>query len=155
DSTDDPTHGAQEGTAYHGYYGQHMYHPLLIFDGDTAQLITALLRPGNAHASRGVRSVLRVLVPLLRAWHDCPSAPAPPGSHAAAAPRWAHAPPWAWRHARRVCVPAGGRCALACSAMAGLPVGSRSALAGCGARGDAAVCVGGRSEASVVLQDHG
>src|ERR687883_658581 len=67
DSTDDPTHGAQEGTAYHGYYGQHMYHPLLLFDGQTDQLITALLRPGNAHASRGVRSVLRVLVPLLRA----------------------------------------------------------------------------------------
>jgi hypothetical protein len=67
DSTDDPTHGAQEGTAYHGYYGQHMYHPLLLFDGETDQLISALLRPGNAHASRGVRSVLRVLVPLLRA----------------------------------------------------------------------------------------
>jgi Transposase DDE domain group 1 len=67
DSTDDPTHGAQEGTAYHGYYGQHMYHPLLLFDGETDQLITALLRPGNAQASRGVVSVLRVLVPLLRA----------------------------------------------------------------------------------------
>jgi hypothetical protein len=67
DSTDDPTHGAQEGTAYHGYFGQHMYHPLLLFDGQTDQLITALLRPGNAHASRGVLSVLRVLVPLLRA----------------------------------------------------------------------------------------
>jgi hypothetical protein len=67
DSTDDPTHGAQEGTAYHGYYGQHMYHPLLLFDGETDQLITALLRPGNAHASRGVVSVLRVLVPRLRA----------------------------------------------------------------------------------------
>jgi hypothetical protein len=67
DSTDDPTHGEQEGTAYHGYYKQHMYHPLLIFDGETDQLITALLRPGTAHASRGVVSVLRVLVPLLRA----------------------------------------------------------------------------------------
>jgi Transposase DDE domain group 1 len=67
DSTDDPTHGTQEGSAYHGYYGQHMYHPLLLFDGDTDQLITALLRPGNAHASRGVVSVLRVLVPRLRA----------------------------------------------------------------------------------------
>jgi Transposase DDE domain group 1 len=67
DSTDDPTHGAQEDSRYHGYYRQHMYHPLLIFDGHTDQLITALLRPGNAHASRGVLSVLRVLVPLLRA----------------------------------------------------------------------------------------
>ena len=67
DRTDDPTHGQQEGTAYHGYYGQHMYHPLLLFDGETDQLITALLRPGTAHASRGVLSVLRVLVPALRA----------------------------------------------------------------------------------------
>jgi hypothetical protein len=40
---------------------------LLLFDGETDQLITALLRPGNAHASRGVLSVLRVLVPRLRA----------------------------------------------------------------------------------------
>jgi hypothetical protein len=67
DSTDDPTHGHQEGSAYHGYYNQHMYHPLLLFDGETDHLITALLRPGTAHASRGVVSVLRVLVPLLRA----------------------------------------------------------------------------------------
>jgi hypothetical protein len=67
DSTDDPTHGDQEGSKYHGYYGQHMYHPLLLFDGQTDQLITALLRPGNAHASRGVLGVLRVLVPALRA----------------------------------------------------------------------------------------
>jgi hypothetical protein len=66
DSTDDPTHGHQEGTAYHGYYEQYMYHPLLVFDGDTHQLITALLRPGKAHASRGVLSVLRVLVRTLR-----------------------------------------------------------------------------------------
>jgi hypothetical protein len=67
DSTDDPTHGDQEGSTYHGYYGQHMYHPLLLFDGHTDQLITALLRPGNAHASQGVLGVLRVLVPILRA----------------------------------------------------------------------------------------
>lgn len=71
DSTDDPTHGQQEGSAYHGYYDQHMYHPLLLFDGDTQQVITALLRPGNAHASRGVISVLRVLVRALRRrWPD-------------------------------------------------------------------------------------
>jgi len=67
DSTDDPTHGDQEGSAFHGYYNQHMYHPLLVFDGQTDQLITAILRPGNAHASRGVLSVLRVLVGHLRA----------------------------------------------------------------------------------------
>lgn len=67
DSTDDPTHGEQEGSAYHGYYRQHMYHPLLIYDGHTNQLITAVLRPGAVHASRGVVSVLKRLVAALRA----------------------------------------------------------------------------------------
>ena len=75
DSTDDPTHGHQEGTAYHGYYGQHMYHPLLVFDGDTRHLICALLRPGTVHASRGVITVLRVLVRAIRArWPGVPIA---------------------------------------------------------------------------------
>jgi hypothetical protein len=67
DGTDDPTHGAQEGSAYHGYYQQHMYHPLLIFDGETDQLLTALLRPGTVHASRWVVAVLRRLVRRIRA----------------------------------------------------------------------------------------
>lgn len=67
DGTDDPTHGDQEGAAYHGYYQQHMYFPLLIFDGDTGQLVTAVLRPGTAHGSHGVVSVLKRLVPRLRA----------------------------------------------------------------------------------------
>src|SRR4051812_39535609 len=66
DGTDDPTHGQQEGSAYHGYYRQHMLHPLLIFDGQTHQLITAVLRPGNAHGSAGVVSVLKRVVRALR-----------------------------------------------------------------------------------------
>jgi hypothetical protein len=67
DSTDDPTHGEQEGSRYHGYFRQHMFHPLLIFDGETDQLICAILRPGNAHAGRGAVAILRRLVALLRA----------------------------------------------------------------------------------------
>lgn len=67
DSTDDPTHGDQEGSAYHGYYQQHMYHPLLIFDGTTDQLITAVLRPGTVHASRGVVGILQRIVAAMRA----------------------------------------------------------------------------------------
>ena len=66
DGTDDPTHGRQEQTAYHGYSRQHMYHPLLIFDGTTGQLITAVLRPGTVHASRGVVPILRRVVAVLR-----------------------------------------------------------------------------------------
>jgi hypothetical protein len=67
DSTDDPTHGAQEGSAYHGYFRQHMYHPLLVFDGETGQFITAILRPGTAHAGHGALAILRRLVARLRA----------------------------------------------------------------------------------------
>ena len=67
DGTDDPTHGDQEGSAYHGYFRQHMYHPLLAFDGDSGQLITAILRPGNAHGSRGVVAVLKRLARAIRA----------------------------------------------------------------------------------------
>ena len=71
DGTADPAHGEQEGVAYHGYYRQHMYHPLLVFDGDTGHLITAVLRPGNVHGSRFVVLVLRRLLRKLRAaWPD-------------------------------------------------------------------------------------
>src|SRR4051794_14876674 len=73
DGTDDPAHGEQEGVRYHGYYRQHMYHPLLVFDGDTGHLITAVLRPGNVHGSRFVVLVLRRLLRKLRAaWPDVP-----------------------------------------------------------------------------------
>src|SRR5215211_8911273 len=73
DGTDDPAHGGQEGVRYHGFYGQHMYHPLLVFDADTGQLITAVLRPGNVHASRFVVLVLRRLLKRLRAaWPEIP-----------------------------------------------------------------------------------
>jgi hypothetical protein len=71
DGTDDPAHGDQEGVAYHGFYQQHMYHPLLVFDGETGQLITAVLRPGNTHGSRFLVLVLRRLVRQLRqAWPE-------------------------------------------------------------------------------------
>jgi hypothetical protein len=66
DSTDDPTHGDQEGSAYHGYFRQHMYHPLLVFDGQTGQFITAILRPGNAHTGAGALAILKRLVHRLR-----------------------------------------------------------------------------------------
>ncbi len=66
DSTADPTHGDQEGSYYHGYYGQHMYHPLVVFDGETGQLVTAVLRAGNTHASRGAVAILKRVVGVLR-----------------------------------------------------------------------------------------
>ena len=66
DGTADPVHGEQEGSGYHGYFRQHMYHPLVIYDGTTDQLITAVLRPGTSHASRGIVSILKRLIPTLQ-----------------------------------------------------------------------------------------
>jgi hypothetical protein len=71
DPTDDAAHGQQEGIAYHGYFAQWMYHPLLVFDGDTGQLICAILRPGTVHASHGAKAILKRLVKALRQkWPD-------------------------------------------------------------------------------------
>jgi hypothetical protein len=66
DSTDDPTHGQQQLSFFHGYYDQHMYHPLLIFDGVSGQLVSAVLRPGNAHAARGAMGVLGRIIRRLK-----------------------------------------------------------------------------------------
>jgi Transposase DDE domain group 1 len=66
DSTDDPTHGQQQLSFFHKYYDQHMYHPLVIFDGERGRLVSAVLRPGNAHAARGAMGVLRRIIPRLK-----------------------------------------------------------------------------------------
>ena len=44
DGTDDPTYGDQQLTFFHGYYDQYMFHPLLVYDADTGEMITAVLR---------------------------------------------------------------------------------------------------------------
>jgi hypothetical protein len=67
DGTDDPAHGRQEGVAYHGHYQQHMSQPLLVFDGETGHLITAVLRAGTTHAIRGAVPILKRLVRHVRA----------------------------------------------------------------------------------------
>jgi hypothetical protein len=71
DATDDETHGAQQLSFFHGYYDHHMYHPLLLFDGESGQLITVKLRPGNTHASRGAATMLaRVIKRIKRRFPD-------------------------------------------------------------------------------------
>lgn len=70
DPTDDPTHGAQQLTFFNGHYDAWCYLPLLAFvtfDDEAEQyLCAALLRPGNAPATRGTRGLLRRLIDLLR-----------------------------------------------------------------------------------------
>jgi hypothetical protein len=71
DPTDDPTHGQQELSFFNGHYGTWCYLPVvgfLTFNDEPAQhLVTAILRPGNAHATRGVIGILRRLFRKLRA----------------------------------------------------------------------------------------
>jgi hypothetical protein len=66
DATDDPTHGKQQLSFFHGYYEEHMYHPLLVFDGRTGFPLAAVLRPGNTHASHRALAVLKRLIKKLR-----------------------------------------------------------------------------------------
>ena len=69
DATDDPVHGHQPLSGYHGYYRQHQYLPLLVFEGNTGFPLACWLRPGTMHAACGAVDVLRHLVERLRqAW---------------------------------------------------------------------------------------
>jgi hypothetical protein len=48
DSSESPTYGEQEGSAYNGHFGCNCYHPLFVFNqfGDVERCV---LRPGNVH----------------------------------------------------------------------------------------------------------
>jgi len=66
DATDDPTHGHQQLSFFHGYFEQHIYHPLLVFDGITGFPMAAVLRPGNTHASHRAVAILKRIVRRLK-----------------------------------------------------------------------------------------
>jgi hypothetical protein len=70
DVTDDPTHGAQQLTFFHGHYDTWCYLPLLAFvtfnDEPEQYLCAAVLRPGNAPTARGTIGLLRALFTLVR-----------------------------------------------------------------------------------------
>src|SRR5207253_8506712 len=71
DPTDDPTHGQHEFTFFNGHYDTWCYLPVVAtvtFDDEAEQYaVAAVLRPGNAPASRGARGLLRRLLGKLRA----------------------------------------------------------------------------------------
>jgi hypothetical protein len=66
DSTDDPTHGSQQLALFHGWYDQHMYHPLVWFEGRTGLLLRTRLRPGRDPSAACVVEELQHLLPPLR-----------------------------------------------------------------------------------------
>jgi hypothetical protein len=61
DSSESPTYGEQEGSAYNGHFGCTCYHPLFVFNqfGDVER---CALRSGNVHSADGWRAVLEPVV---------------------------------------------------------------------------------------------
>jgi hypothetical protein len=57
----DPTHGQQQLSFFHGYYGQHMYFPVLINEASSGYPLVMQLRAGNTHSGKGVAGILRWL----------------------------------------------------------------------------------------------
>ena len=66
DPTDDPTHGQQQLSLFHGYYRQYQYFPMLIFEGNSGMPLGAWLRPGTVSAGCGAAEMLSEVVGRLR-----------------------------------------------------------------------------------------
>lgn len=71
DGWDAPTYGHQQLSFFHGYYGHHMYYPVLINEASSGYPLVLHLRPGNSHPGKGVASLLRWLFwRLRRVWPE-------------------------------------------------------------------------------------
>jgi hypothetical protein len=71
DAFDDPTHGDQQLTLFHGYYDRHQYLPIVITCAENDLVLLVGLRHGTCAATLGVDNDLRYLVGRLRAvWPD-------------------------------------------------------------------------------------
>jgi Transposase DDE domain group 1 len=65
DSSESPTYGEQEGSAYNGHFACTCYHPLFVFNqfGDVE---CCVLRPGNVHSADGWRALLEPVIARYR-----------------------------------------------------------------------------------------
>jgi hypothetical protein len=71
DVFDDPTHGAQQLTFYHGFYEQYQYLPRVITCANNDMVVMVTLLFGTAHAALGADDDLELLVGRLRQrWPD-------------------------------------------------------------------------------------
>lgn len=66
DAVDDPAHGHQQLTFWHGYYEQNQYLPLFITCVNNDQFVMLSLRHGSVHAALGAEADLEYLVKRLR-----------------------------------------------------------------------------------------
>src|ERR687885_1827879 len=65
DSSESPTFGQQEGSAWNGHFRCTCYHPLFLFN-QFGDLERCALRPGNVHSADGWRQVLEPVVARYR-----------------------------------------------------------------------------------------
>jgi len=66
DPFDDPTHGQQQLTFFHGYYGQYQYLPRVVTCAENDLVVMACLLFGTAHAALGAADDLEYLIDRLR-----------------------------------------------------------------------------------------
>lgn len=66
DTFDDPTHGEQQLTFFHGYYDQYQYQPRVVTCAENDQVVMAALLFGTASPTLGVVDDLEYLVARLR-----------------------------------------------------------------------------------------
>jgi len=73
DSSGFEGHGDQEQLAFCGFFGGHKLHPLLMFDGETGQLITVIARGGSAGDAAEITDWIGPLITALNIHHrrDC------------------------------------------------------------------------------------
>jgi hypothetical protein len=65
DSTDDPTHGTQEGSEYNGHFKSECFHPIFAFTGE-GDALAGVLRPGKVHSADGTLDLIKPLVDRYR-----------------------------------------------------------------------------------------
>jgi len=71
DPTADPTHGQQQLAMFNGFYDQHQYRPMMLFEGESGFPLGAWLRHGTAHAGLGAVEMIQLLVERMRQhWPD-------------------------------------------------------------------------------------
>ena len=65
DSSESPTYGDQDGSAYNGHFGCTCYHPLFVFS-QLGNVERCALRPGDVHSADGWRVVLEPVITRYR-----------------------------------------------------------------------------------------
>ena len=62
DGWDAETHGHQQLSMFHGYYGHKIYFPVLINEASSGYPLILQLRAGNSHSGKGIAGIQRMVI---------------------------------------------------------------------------------------------